>query len=229
MKKIVKFLINFVPLRRWRKSLRTTLIEEPVVPLPTYAELLQQAYPNCTFNDNVYIMDMKKVKIGTNCFFAANSQIYGTVRIGNNCWFGGNFQAHGEVEIGNNVICAFDSVILSSNHNYNGDLIPFDYKNIIRPVKIEDNVWIGARSIILPGVKIGEGAIVGAGSVVTKSVPKCAIVGGNPAKILAYRDVQKYDELVKKNAFIDVRSTCERPNEIINLLVMLLSNIFSFN
>lgn len=53
---------------------------------------------------------------------------------------------------------------------------------------IEDDVWIGCNSVILPGVKIGTGAIIGAGSVVTKNIPANAIVCGNPAKILKYRE-----------------------------------------
>ena len=48
---------------------------------------------------------------------------------------------------------------------------------------------------VMPGVHIGDGAIIAAGSVVTKSVPKCAIVGGNPAKIIGYRDIEQYESL----------------------------------
>ncbi len=54
-------------------------------------------------------------------------------------------------------------------------------------VVIEDDVWVGTRAIILNGVTIGRGAIVGAGAVVTKSVPPYAIVGGNPARVIKYR------------------------------------------
>ena len=55
---------------------------------------------------------------------------------------------------------------------------------------IGDDVWIGSRVIILPGVTIGKGAIVGAGVVVTKDVPEYAIVGGNPAKVIKFRRKQ---------------------------------------
>ena len=66
-------------------------------------------------------------------------------------------------------------------------------------VTIEDNVWIGGKSIILPGVTIHEGAVIGMGAVVTKDVPKCAVVGGNPAKVLKYRDINQYEQLKKEN------------------------------
>ena len=62
-----------------------------------------------------------------------------------------------------------------------------DYSKIISaPIVIKDKVWIGFNAIILKGVTIGEGAVVGAGSVVTKDVPDYAVVGGNPAEILKY-------------------------------------------
>lgn len=59
---------------------------------------------------------------------------------------------------------------------------------IAKPVIICDDVWVGANSVILPGITIGKGAVVGAGSVVTKDVPAYAIVMGNPAKIKKYRE-----------------------------------------
>ena len=55
---------------------------------------------------------------------------------------------------------------------------------IMKPVVIEDRSWVGLNSIILKGIRIGEGAVVSAGSVVTKNVPPYTVVGGNPAKIL---------------------------------------------
>ena len=57
-----------------------------------------------------------------------------------------------------------------------------------KKVTIENDVWIGANCLILPGVTIGEGAVVAGGSVVTKDVPAYAIVGGTPAKIIRMRD-----------------------------------------
>jgi maltose O-acetyltransferase len=56
-----------------------------------------------------------------------------------------------------------------------------------RPIQVCDDVWIGMRAMIMPGVTIGAHAIVAGGSVVTKDVPEWAIVGGNPAKVIKYR------------------------------------------
>ena len=87
---------------------------------------------------------------------------------------------------------------MSTNHNYqSAKEVPFDKTALLQSVEIGNNCWIGARSIICPGVKIEDGVVVAMGSVVTKSVPKGAIVGGNPARILKYRNLEQYDKIVK--------------------------------
>ena len=92
--------------------------------------------------------------------------------------------------------------IFSTNHNYNSDkLIPYDEIDIPKPVVIKDFVWCGANVTILPGVTIGEGAVIGAGSVVTKDVPDYAVVAGNPAKVIKYRDIEKFKKLKKEGKF----------------------------
>ena len=84
-----------------------------------------------------------------------------------------------KVIIGKRVRIAWDCVIM--DRNYHG----FDHNpEIIKPIYIADDVWIGCRSIILPGVQIGRGAIIGAGSVVTKEV-RGEIVAGNPARLIS--------------------------------------------
>lgn len=101
-----------------------------------------------------------------------------------NCWI------LGDVTIGNDVMMAPDVTILALNHtfeNINKTMI-CQGQQAMKPVIIGNDVWIGTRAIILPGVSIGDHVIIGAGSVVTKSVPDWAIVGGNPAKIIKMRD-----------------------------------------
>jgi len=108
----------------------------------------------------------------------------------------------GNVRIGDNFHCGPDCLLLSSFHNYdNGKTIPYDCKHIKKDIIIEDNVWLGTRVIILGGVRIGEGAIIQAGSVITKDVPKCAIAGGHPANIFKYRDKKHYYKLKKHKRF----------------------------
>lgn len=92
--------------------------------------------------------------------------------------------------------------IFSTNHNYeNPSRIPYDDTNISGPVIIEDFVWCGANVTILPGVTIGEGAVIAGGSVVTKDVEPLSIVGGNPARVLKYRDYEIFHSLKDRGLF----------------------------
>jgi acetyltransferase-like isoleucine patch superfamily enzyme len=114
------------------------------------------------------------------------------VRIGNNCYF----FCIGGIKIGNNVQFSRDIVIYASNHNYNSTAIPYDMSyNSKKSVVIEDNVWIGMGASILPGVTIGEGAIIGMNTVISKNVPKYAIVVGADQRVIGYRDKNHYDQL----------------------------------
>ena len=90
----------------------------------------------------------------------------------------------GVLIISNNVDIAQDVYIWTEQHDYND----IAYKSICAPVIIEDYVWIASRATILPGVKIGRGAVVASGAVVTKDVPPLAIVAGIPAKIIGERN-----------------------------------------
>ena len=108
-------------------------------------------------------------------------------------------ECSGGVKIGKYFHVARGLTIFSSVHPYKtAKKIPYDDVVTYHPVIIGDFVWVGANVTILPGVEIGEGAIVGASSVVTKNVPALAIVAGNPAKMIGQRDCSSFD-LMKKN------------------------------
>lgn len=120
-----------------------------------------------------------------------NIYISDYVHIGPGC----SFDGAGGIRIGKGTIFAPGVVIYSRTHNFDLNLtaLPFDNKVIIGEVDIGKYVWIGAKVIILPGVKIGDGAVIGAGAVVSRDVPKGAVVAGNPAKILKYRNLEAFD------------------------------------
>jgi len=104
-----------------------------------------------------------------------------SIKIGKNCSIGDRTEIHAGkcVEIGDNVIIAWDCVIMDRDYHSTGAS-----DEIIKPVFICNRAWIGCRAIILKGVTIGEGAIVSAGSVVTKDVDPFTLVAGNPARMI---------------------------------------------
>ena len=111
-------------------------------------------------------------------------------------------EVSGGVRIGDYFHPGRGLTIFSATHAYEGATsIPYDDRIIDRPVHIGDFVWCGANVTILPGVTVGEGAIVGAGSVVTRDVPRLAIVGGNPATVLKYRDAEHFEAMKANGQF----------------------------
>ena len=109
--------------------------------------------------------------------------------IGDNSGIGIRCEVNGTVFIGKNVMMGPEVIIYTIGHKHDRVDIPMNEQGSEneKPVYIDDDVWIGRRSIILPGVHIGKGCIIGAGAVVTKNVPDFSIVGGVPAIIIKKR------------------------------------------
>ncbi|RTL49094.1 MAG: acyltransferase [Sphingobacteriales bacterium] len=166
-----------------------------------------------TNNLNVTIRILTEKKfliIGNDSIIAGNFTFEnenGLIEIGNRTFIGGgNFISNTGIQIGNDVMFSWGCTVIDNNAHsiISSERIAdvADWKrgidenkigayknwNFVKgaPIKICDKAWIGFNSIILKGVTIGEGAVVGAGSVVTKDVPPYAVVAGNPAKILRY-------------------------------------------
>ncbi|MGE0076403.1 MAG: sugar O-acetyltransferase [Bacteroidales bacterium] len=124
------------------------------------------------------------------CDYGRHISVGNNVIININC----TFVDCNKIEIGNNVLIASNVQIYTSTHptnvterlvaNWNPDSeLPY-FRTFAKPVRIEDNVWIGGGVIILPGVTIGENSVIGAGSVVTKSIPANSVAVGNPCKVI---------------------------------------------
>lgn len=136
-------------------------------------------------------------------------EVGGRTRLSDNTFLGRNpnfngliVNGIGKVVIGDNFHSGTGCLIITSIHNYDhGKKIPYDETHIEKPVIIGDNVWLGDKVTILGKVTIGDGAIVQAGAVVIKDVPSGAIVGGNPAQIFKYRDMDHYNNLKSKKMF----------------------------
>ena len=165
---------------------------------------LRNAFKQCPAN--VYIGEIGHIEhpecvtLGAGVSFGDNFYIYANRRkdhpepeiiIGDNCWFGADnhLTADVRIEIGNNLLTG-KRVTISDNNHGNTDRASLELAPRLReivtkgPVIIGNNVWIGENSVILSGVTIGDGAIIAAGSIITKDVPAYAVVGGYTARLL---------------------------------------------
>ena len=150
--------------------------------------LAKQIYAQC--GEHVRINYRASFGTGVNIRLGDNSSIAAHAWIGN------------DTQIGNDVMMAPHVTILSNSHNFDRTDIPMRQQGAPPPraVTIGDDVWIGTRVIILPGVKVGSHVILGAGAVVTKDVPEWAIVGGNPARVIRFRKLEGTDAGVDNDA-----------------------------
>lgn len=130
-------------------------------------------------------------KCGVNLNIDHGASFYGGrwIEIGEGSGIGIDCDVPCDIKIGRLVMMAPEVVIIAKNHRYDrlDVAMVFQGEADARPVVIEDDVWIGRRALILPGVRIGQGAIVAAGAIVTKDVPPYAVVAGNPARIIKMR------------------------------------------
>lgn len=143
---------------------------------PGYDELLKELFVGglgveCHILTPMYINIAKNLHIGKNVSIGPYFK----------CMSAGNIFIDDDVQI------AMGVSIITNNHDvYDRPVLT------IKDVHIQKNVWIGANTIILPGIRIGENAIVGAGSVVTHDVEANTMVAGNPAKLLRKLDAEKF-------------------------------------
>ena len=127
-------------------------------------------------------VNLYKCKIGRNCKIDAFVYIEQGVVIGDNC----KIRPFVFIPTG---VTIEDNVFVGPNVSFTNDKYPRVKGNWkLLPIRVKKGASIGANSVILPGITIGEGVLVGAGSVVTKDVPPRAVVAGNPARIVGYRN-----------------------------------------
>lgn len=126
---------------------------------------------------------------GENVNIEKNASFTPALQIGDQSGIGISCEINGPVTIGKYVMMGPEVVVYTSGHNFDRIDIPMQQQGSSeeKPVVIEDDVWIGRRAIIMPGVHIGRGCVIGAGAVVTKDIPDYSVVGGVPARILKRR------------------------------------------
>jgi maltose O-acetyltransferase len=128
----------------------------------------------------------RDINVERNAYFGSGRNVVIGHRsgLGLSAWL----STRGGLTIGNDVMIGPEVMIFTTNHRTDRLDLPMREQGATdEPVVIGDDVWIGARAILLPGIRIGSGAIIAAGSVVTRDVPAGAIVGGNPARLIRLR------------------------------------------
>ena len=134
----------------------------------------------------------KRINAGRNFFCGKNCVVSSknSINIGHNFYSGHSCHFAANAEIGNDVLFASYVSMVGGDHKIDNKniLIRKSGREDLKTITIKDNVWIGHGVIILHGVTINTGSVIASGSVVTKDIPENAIFGGNPAKLIKYRD-----------------------------------------
>lgn len=142
--------------------------------------------------------NVNKLVIGPQVNYRFRVEHPENLSIGDHTAINGDFfvDALGGVSIGKYCHIAHGLVIYSAFHDWRStEFVPYGRNDILKPVTIEDCVWIGVRATIAPGVTLGKGSIIAMGATVFEDVPECAIVKGNPATIVGYRDKDVFYKL----------------------------------
>lgn len=123
------------------------------------------------------------------------------VKLGQGAGIGANCSIPSGVTIGDHGMIGIDVLMFTNEHRHDDLTVPMGLqgRTEIQPIVIGNDVWIGSRSLIMKGVHIGDGAIIAAGSVVTRDVPPYEIWGGNPAHFIKSRLAGKDDENASRN------------------------------
>jgi len=141
--------------------------------------------------------------MGEGIYIGGPTRLSENTNLGDNTHFNGMIVwGPGYVEIGDNFHSGPGSEIRTISHNYDeAEAIPYDETWTVEDVIIGNNVWLGQDVMILPGVEIGEGAIIQAKSLVVDDIPKYAVAGGHPAEVFKYRDKEHYEQLKRAGKF----------------------------
>lgn len=146
----------------------------PFVKKIVFKLLLGRCKSNVFIDTNVYFRYPNRVFIGDNVSINRGCEFYPSL-----------YHKDAIIEVGNNIRFGPNVVLLAAGHDYRYLNLP----DTAGKITIEDNVWIGANATILPGIKISEGSVIGAGAVVSKNTEPYSIYAGIPAKFIKKREI----------------------------------------
>lgn len=149
------------------RELNARYYDDPEGSTAALAQLVGECGPGLDFRPPVYLEYRERVRFGANLFINANLMILGS----------------GVVTIGDNALIGPDARFYTVNHAFDVETRRAGWERAF-PITLEPDVWLGGSVVICPGVTIGRGAVVAAGSVVTKDVPPMTVVAGNPARVI---------------------------------------------
>ena len=150
-----------------------------------------RATPRWSLNNwRCFLLRVFGAKIGRGVKIQGSAKVWQPwkLTIGDNSWIGGEVSLYSvdDIIIGTNAVVSEGAFICTASHDITSEV----FELVTKPVSIGDSVWVSARAIVLPGLKVGEGAVVAAGAVVAKDVEPWTVVGGNPAKVIKTREIR---------------------------------------
>ena len=138
-----------------------------------------------------FLLKVFGAQLGGGCRVQGESAIWlpSNLQMGDNCWLDGGAKIYNvaRIKLGANCVVSAGAFLCAAGHDVDSQI----FELATKPIEVGDCVWVASNSIVLPGVKIGDGAVVAAGAVVTKDVEPWTVVGGNPAKFIKRRELKE--------------------------------------
>ena len=138
-----------------------------------------------------FLLRLFGAKIGNKCRVYGGAQIWipENLCIGDDCWLDNDVKIYNvdKIVLGSNCVVSAGAYLCTASH----DISSSSFELITKPIELQDGSWCSGNVLVLPGVTIGEGAVVGAGAVVTKNVEPWTVVAGNPARFVKKRELKE--------------------------------------
>lgn len=177
-------------------SHQSTLVGETGISFQSGTQIHPYATVSCgslSIQERIGSCPMGSISVGKNCWIMRNAMLVtyaGTIEIGDDVSInpGTIIYGNGGVKIGNATRIATGTVIVAANHIFDDRSTPIMKQGLtMKGITIGDDVWIGSRVVIVDGANVGHGCVIGAGSVVTKSLPDYSVAVGSPARVIKTR------------------------------------------